>query len=78
MRNSSLVKGSCADNVRDSSLLPKLRIRRKTSGRGAFCCRAKVDRQGRLDDAEVIMPERVARNQARNLVTENLRFPEEG
>jgi hypothetical protein len=31
-----------------------------------------------LDDAEEIMPERVAIKQARNLFTENLRFPEEG
>ena len=78
MRNSSLVKGSCADNARDSSLPPKLRIPRKRSGRGAFCCRAKVDRQGRLDEAEVIMPERVARKGVRISLAVNLRFPGAG
>jgi hypothetical protein len=31
-----------------------------------------------MDEAEEIMPERVAIKQARNLLTENLRVPEEG
>ena len=47
-------------------------------GRGAFHFRVKVNRQGLLDDVEVIMPARVAIRQARNLSTESLRFPEQG
>ena len=37
MRNSSLVERSCAENNRASNVIPKLRISRKRSGRGAFC-----------------------------------------
>jgi len=38
----------------------------------------KLNRQGWVDDAEVIMPERVARKRVKNPFTVNLRFPEQG
>ena len=39
MRNSSLVERSCAENNRALSILPKLWIDLRISGRGAFQCR---------------------------------------
>ena len=44
-RNSSLVKRHCAENPTGLSILPKLRIHRKMSGRGAFCGPVKVSRE---------------------------------
>ena len=47
-------------------------------GRRALCLRAKGDGQRPLDEAQVIMPERVTINRVRIPVAENLRFPGEG
>ncbi len=45
-------------------------------GRGAFHWSAKGSRQAILESVEVHMPVRVAIKEVRNLLTENLRFPE--
>lgn len=47
MRNSSLVKRSCAENVTGLSILPKLWVRIYTSGRGALILhRSRTARSG--------------------------------
>jgi len=73
-------EGNNPDHQLRSQSPPKLWIqsRKALDGRRAFCCRMKSNRQGCFDDAEVIMPERVARKRARNPFTESPRFPEEG
>ena len=78
MRNSLPVEGSCADNERDLSIIPKQRVSSNAYGRRALCHRAKGNGQRSLDEAQVIMPERVTINRVRIPVAESLRFPGEG
>jgi hypothetical protein len=47
-------------------------------GRRALHVRSKVDRQGPLDEVQVIMPERVTIKRVRIPFAESLRFPGEG
>ena len=80
MRNSSLVDVILRRQCPGLNMVPKLGIYtlRRISGRGAFYCRSKSYPRGAVDEVEVRMPELVTKNQARNLVAESLRFPEEG
>ena len=49
-----------------------------SSGRRASCIRAKGNGQRSLDEARVIMPERVTIKRVRIPFAESLRFPGEG
>ena len=58
--------------------MPKRRVRSDPYGRRASCARAKGDGQRPLDEARVIMPERVTIKRVRIPFAESLRFPGEG
>ena len=79
MRNSSLVKRFCADN--STGLKPATDATSRTGNRSAVGEHSALDRRQTArtaDEAEEIMPARVAINQVKNLVAESLRFPGEG
>ena len=59
-------------------MVPKRRVGSNTYGRRASCIRAKGDGQRPLDEARVIMPERVTIKRVRIPFAESLRFPGEG
>ncbi len=79
MRNSSLVKGSCADNV--TGLKPATDAAgfcRKANSVGEHSAGSEAGRKRPVDRAEVIMPARVTINRVKNPVAVSLRFPEQG
>ena len=59
-------------------MIPKRRVGSNAYGRRASCVRAKGDGQRPLDEARVIMPERVTIKRVRIPFAESLRFPGEG
>jgi hypothetical protein len=59
VRNSLPVEGPCADNERDSSAVPKRRMRSNARGRRALQAAAKGYGQRTLERLQVTMPERV-------------------
>jgi hypothetical protein len=77
VRNSSLVECPCAENVPGLSLIPKLRICRKASGRGALHAgRSRTERSGGPHGSENAGVS--SEMQVRILHTESLRIPGEG
>ena len=56
----------------------EFRVPRCRGGRRASCIRVKGDGQRPLDEARVIMPERVTIKRVRIPFAESLRFPGEG
>ena len=59
-------------------MVPKRRVSSNAYGRRASCVRAKGYGQRTLDEARVIMPERVTIKRVRIPFAESLRFPGEG